>query len=206
MNLENIRIWSLVWPHLAMAVVALSLVTAKTQSLFEIHGPGTNGLTPRFLVEKSGTNRTDWSVEIDLVAESNCPAFTWLKVPGTTCSRLRLWRINGSELPPSQAAALEANAPASTTVSNVMASVHPRSFRPMQWWPGANASASAGQAFGLSGFSLRSAFEMHFTNDALLQIVPLIYKVDTNRIAARLVEFPPTKLKLLANGTVQKLE
>ena len=196
----------LAWIHLSLAMIVPPAVNSSGQPTQEVHGAPTNGLEPVFWMQKSGTNRTDWSIGIDLVVESNCPAFMWLKVPGTTCSRLRLWRTNGSELPPSHAAALEASALAFTTVSNVLASVHPRNFRGMQWWPGGSASASAGQAFGLSGFSLRSAFEMHFTNDVLLQIVPLIYKVDTNRIAARLVEFPPTKLKLLANGTVQKLE
>jgi len=56
-----------------------------------------------------------------------------------------------------------------------------------------------------ANFSLQSAFDVSFTNDVVLQITPLIYKVETNEVTAHLIEFLPIKMKLLSNGEVQKL-
>jgi len=71
----------------------------------------------------------------------------------------------------------------------------------------------AGQAFQPASFSLREAFNLPFTNDVILEIKPLMYKVHTNNPMLELARQPvwlqdirAIRVKLNANGTVEKLE
>ena len=193
----------LAWICLSLAMIVPPAVNSSGQPTQEVHGASTNGLEPVFWIQKSGTNLADWFIEVDLVAHANFAPHTWLKVLDRTSSRLELWTTDDVQVKATAAATV--SVPGQTTVSNIMAAVY-RRYRGSQWWPGGMSPTPAGEYFHLSGFDLRSVFDIPFTNDMVLQITPMIYKVDTNQVSARLVEFPPTKLKLLANGDVQKAE
>ena len=62
-----------------------------------------------------------------------------------------------------------------------------------------------GHTFAVPGFNLRSAFDQPFTNDVVLEITPLLYRVDTNGTTAHLVEFPPVTVELKADGGASRL-
>ncbi|MGA2181173.1 MAG: hypothetical protein ABSH15_16520 [Verrucomicrobiota bacterium] len=195
---------------LFIGVIALKTSTTDAQSLLgkennpvEILGEATNGLQPRLLIEKYGS---DWSVEIDLYARTNFEKNAWLKITNRVGSKLQLWLTNGIELQLTNSSILAAmNLPSQTTVSNIMRGVHPSNKRGLQWWPVVGHGVAAGESYTAAGFSLQSDFDISFTNDVMLQITPLIYKVETNEVMAHLTEFPPIKMKLLSNGKVQKL-
>jgi hypothetical protein len=94
--------------------------------------------------------------------------------------------------------------PTDAAVSNILKGVSWR-WRGGQWWRTGFKGTTAGETYLLSGFRLRSLFNTDFTNDAVLQVTPVIYKVDTNKLSAHLVEFPPIKLNLTSRGNVQRM-
>jgi len=193
---------------IVISVAAIVLPIARTggQPISEIHGVGTNGLEPNLIFQKySGPDTSNWTINVDLLAQTNFEAFTWLKIVDRSGARLRLWLTNGTELTATGPNALASNTPAKTAVSNILDRVY-RRYRGGQWWPGGQRKTTADERFSLSAFNLRSVFDIPFTNDVVLQVVPLIYRVDTNQATAHLVEFPAIKLKLKANGDVEKLE
>ncbi|MGD0207195.1 MAG: hypothetical protein ABSC89_06285 [Verrucomicrobiota bacterium] len=114
---------------------------------------------------------------------------------------------DGVELKSTNSSVLAAtNLPYQTTVSNIMRGVHPSNRRGSQWLSVVGQPITAGKFYpSVTFFRLCDAFDISFTNDVVLQITPLIYKVETNEVTAHLVEFPPIKMKLLSNGEVQKL-
>lgn len=170
----------------------------------EIFGEPTNCLQPRLLIEKYGNN---WSVGIDLYARTNFGKNTWLKISNRVGSKLQFWSTNGVEIPLTNSNVLAAkNLPSQTTVSDIMRGVHPTHIRGLQWWPVVGRGVATGEFYQMAGFSLQSDCGISFTNDVVLEISPLIYKVETNGAKAHLVEFPPIKMKLMANGNVQKLD
>jgi len=176
---------------------------AKGGSLYEIVGSATNGLQPHLSIEKSGK---DWSVGIDLHAQTNFDKNTWLKITNRIGSKLQVWLTNGVEVTSTNQSILTAMSPlAQTTVANIMVGVRPLHTRGLQWWPVVNKAVTAGDFGPTTVFELQTDFGISFTNDIILQIAPLIYKVETNEVTAHLVEFPPIKMKLLSNGEVQKL-
>jgi hypothetical protein len=170
----------------------------------ETWGEATNCLQPDILIEKHGVG---WQIDINLYAQTNFLKNTWLKITNRIGSKLQLWLTNGMELPPTNPAVLAAmNLPSRTTVSDIMRNVHPSNTRGLQWLPVVGQGMVAGEFYTSAGFNLQSAFDVSFTNDVVLQITPLIYKVETNEITADLVEFPPIKIKLLASGEAKKIE
>lgn len=176
-------------------------------SLHEIFGEPTNNIQPEIEIQKSGTNWSDWSIGIDFIAKANFTRNTWLKITNRVGSKLQLWLTNGMELQSTNSGVLAAmNLPAQTTVSEVMHGVHPSNTRGMQWLRTNPTGVGSGDIASATTFSLQNAFDVSFTNDVVLQISPLIYKVETNGAIAHLVEFPPIKMKLMANGNVQKLD
>jgi hypothetical protein len=169
----------------------------------EVVGNPGHGLKPSFNITREPF---DWGFEIELTAQREFEPFSWLKVPGRFGSRLQLWRDDQTEIRPKTNVVAVMNPPATDTVSNLLHSaIHPR-WRGDQWWPGGSMKAPVTDSCHLSGFNLRSVFDLPFTNDVVLQITPLIYRANTNQTTANLVELPPTKIKLSANGTVRKME
>jgi hypothetical protein len=162
----------------------------------------TNELQPDIVLGYSGAG---WDVEIDLIAQADIPDHTWLAISNRVGSRLKLWQTNGTPVISTNASALAAfHLPKLTTVSEARRGVY-RERRGGQWLGGRNPVHDGTSLAYTSVWSLQSVFDMSLTNDYVLQITPLIYKVETNEMTAHLVEFPPVKVKLMANGNVQKL-
>jgi hypothetical protein len=158
------------------------------------------GLQPNITFDK---NLSDWTIFTDYYLQTNFPRNTWIGPTNRVSAKLELWSTNGLVIPLKSADALAAfHAPAQTTVSDIMNNVHPSDTRGMKWLH----ITKAGQFEGVLPFSLQSAFGISFTNDYVFQITPFIYRADTNLDKATLVEFPPVKIKLMANGNVQKTD
>ncbi|HEY3762224.1 MAG TPA: hypothetical protein VGN23_10810 [Verrucomicrobiae bacterium] len=157
----------------------------------------TNYLQPCLLITRNGL---DWNVEIDYIAKTNFTRHAWLKPITLTGSKLKIWSKNGAEIVSTNIALSEAtHLPNQTTTSNIISSVRPSDRRGLQWlW------TQPEMLSGANSFYLRPLFGNVFTNDILLQVTPLLYKVETNNTTADLVEFPPIKVKLMTNGDVQK--
>jgi hypothetical protein len=173
----------------------------------EIQGAATNFLQPSLIVQNLGTN---WYFELDFLAQTNFPQNAWLKITNRAASRLELWTIGGVKIPSRNPDTLGAwQLPTETTVSEIMSGVQQR-LRVRQWLLfGLNKDGSyttINHSAAVPNFDLGSAFDVSMTNDLILSITPLLYKVDTNLQSAHLTEFPPIKLKLLTNGNVQKIE
>jgi len=194
---------------LSIGVFTIEVLSVHGQNLLgkqhnpiEILGETTNYLQPHLLIEKYGA---DWSIEVDYLAQTNFSRNTWLKITNRIGSRLQLCLTNGMELQSTNLGVLAAmNLPSQTTVSNVLCSI-PWRWRPAQWLRTNPTGVGIGDLATSANFSLQSAFDVSFTNDVVLQITPLIYKVETNEVTAHLIEFLPIKMKLLSNGEVQKL-
>jgi hypothetical protein len=159
----------------------------------------TNGLEPHLLIEKNGN---DWSVEIDFLAQTNFPKNTWLKITNRIGSKLQCWLTSGVELPstnPSVVAATQL--PPQTTVLDIMNSVRPSHTRGLQWL-----FTRPGSLSGVTAFNLHDVFGFSLTNDLVLQVSPLLYRVGTNGVTAYLVEFPPIRIRFASTGDVRKEE
>ena len=171
-------------------------------SRHEIWGEQTNGLRPDVLISRAGTN---WYIEIEFLCQSNFPPYAWLKPTNHVASKLEVWLTNGVAVPSYSPDVLAAaHLPPQTTVTTIMRGVE-RSRRGLQWTHGSiDGSSSAGETFAATSFGLRPAFDLPHTNDILLQITPLLYKVDADEVTAHLVTFPPIRIKLLSNGNAQK--
>jgi hypothetical protein len=169
----------------------------------DIWGEATSGLKPCVSINKDA----GWYFYMDFVAQTNFSAHTWLNITNRVRSKLELWQTNGVPVLSKNTDVLDAfHLPNQTTVSEIMKhSVIPRAQHAYQWFH-VGRPMDDGTRDGSGGISLQSAFDISFTNDYVLQITPLLYKVDTNEVNATLVEFPPIKIKLMADGHVQKLE
>lgn len=151
--------------------------------------------------------RNGWEIDIRFTSQTNFPAHTWLKVTNYVGSKLELWQTNSVQIISTNADVLGAfHLPRQTKVSEIMRhsfiSPNKRAYR---WWL-VGRPAYEGASDYTANFMLESAFDISLTNDYLLQITPLIYRVETNEVTARLVEFPPIRVKLMANGNVQRIE
>jgi hypothetical protein len=167
-----------------------------------ILGQAANGLQPDIILGYSGSG---WDVEISLIAKADFPARSWLAISNRVGSKLELWQTNGVQIISTNADVLAAfHLPKQTTVSEALHGVY-REWRGRQWWGGRNPLNEGTSLSYTTVWSLQSYFDISPTNDYVLQITPLIYKVETNEVTAHLVEFPPIKVKLMANGNVQKL-
>jgi hypothetical protein len=164
-----------------------------------VWGDEINGLRPGVFLERKGM---DWSIAIEYSARINWGRNTWLLPTNRAISTLELWQTNGVPVVSKNPDVVAALHPAGeTTVSNIINSVRPSNLRGHQWL-----RIPAGSVTGEAIFTLQWAFGRPCTNDCVLQITPFIYRSDTNLVNARLLEFPPIKVKLLSNGRVQKIE
>jgi hypothetical protein len=168
-----------------------------------IVGISTNGLQPTISIQQLGG---DWTIEIDYVTQSNFAKYTWLKVTNREGAKLQLWLTNGQAILSSNASVRAAmSLPYQTTVSNVMDGVR-SSRRGDQWFRTVvDGSSKAGLSYTASVFTLGEAFGTSISNDCILHITPLMYRVNSNMTTATLLEFPPIKVKLLTNGIVQSI-
>jgi hypothetical protein len=175
-----------------------NLPPVQASPSLEILGEQTNGLQPDIFVSRA---RTNWYVEIDMLCHSNFPTYTWLKPTNRVASKLEVWFTNGvavvSHSPDVLAAA---RLPEKTTVASIMQGVE-RNRRGLQWALSIMGESRAGEAFPVASFGLRPAFDIPLTNDVLLQITPVLYRVDTDKVTAHLVTFNPVRIKLLSSGT-----
>jgi hypothetical protein len=168
----------------------------------DIWGEETNGLQPYV---SPSISRDDWTVEVGFLAQADFSGHTWLKITNHISSKLELWQTNGVKVISKNPDVLTAFHLQKQTPASEILNFHPRQGRVYQWWL-VGRPVDVGTRYGAADFSLQSAFDVSFTNDYVLQITPLLYKVDTNEVNATLVEFPPIKIKLMADGHVQKLE
>jgi hypothetical protein len=186
-------------------LILLFLGTFICQSALalEIPGVGTNGLRPVVGIQRYGD---DWLFQIDLIAQADFSRTTWLKITNRVGSKLRVWNTNGVEClmkDPSALAAL--TLPVDTTVPAIMRGVD-RSRQGLQWWRTNLKGVKSGKRYPVTTFGLAPQFGVGFTNDIILGMNPLIYRVDADTNAAHLIEFPAIRLKLKADGTVERLE
>jgi hypothetical protein len=181
----------------------------KNGDICEVVGDTVEGLRPKLLVLREASN---WSFELSFDAQTNLSINGWLKITNRVGSKLELWLSDGKKAPIKDASAIAAmNLPAQTTVSNVWQNV-PHRWRARQWlfYFSRAKGTKEGENAAATTFGLRDVFDLSFTNDVTLRVTPLLYRVDRNINGdpnietARLVEFPPIKLKLLSNGDVQK--
>lgn len=77
---------------------------------------------------------------------------------------------------------------------------HPWKSRGYQWFHVKQNVLSPSADFGL-----RSLFDVPRTNDIVIEITPLLYRVDDKVQKARLVEFAPIKLRLLPDRDIERL-
>lgn len=175
----------------------------------DLVGNPAEGLKPWFTFIRS---RRDWDIGIMFLAQTNFSQNSWLLISNRVGARLRLWLTNGTELPVKTQDAIDAfHLPITTTASNM--ETHYWGHRPAQWlmfW-----GPKAGDWQQGASSRLRDTFGVPITNDVVLQITPLIYKVDldpkilhVNRSEnnVHLVTFPAIKMKLLSNGDVQRID
>jgi hypothetical protein len=174
----------------------------KDYSTKAVGGSLTNGLLSNFEFIPSDRG---WGIDIALTAQTNFPAHTWLKITNHVGSKLELWQTNGVPVVSKSPDVLAAFHLPQKTIASEILNFHPRRGRVYQWWL-VGRPVFEGTSEDTADFKLESAFDISPTNDYVLQIVPLIYKVETNEIAAHLVEFAPIKVKLMANGSIQKLQ
>ncbi len=154
------------------------------------------GLTPEVNCLKEGD---DWDVFIQFEPVKSYERYTWLIPANPYNAQLQVCLTNGTQCQPTNPKVMEAaSMPFFTTVSNALKDAE-WSKRGMHW-PWKDSS------FQSSSFKLKTAFSIPFTNDVILQVVPLMYKENTNDQKAWLVYFPPSRFKLKSSGTVEKLE
>jgi hypothetical protein len=170
----------------------------------EVKGNATNGLQPCIDFNASSNG---WDIDISMLARADFSERTWLKVTNHVGSKLELWQTNSAPVFSTNADIWAAfHLPEQTTASEIIRHSFIRpDRRAYQWWR-AGRPVSEGELDYTANFKLETAFDIFPTNDYVLQITPLIYKVETNEVTAHLVEFPPIKIKLMANGNVQKID
>jgi hypothetical protein len=152
-------------------------------------------LRPVLFCDRKGD---DWEILLQFRTVEPFERFTWLQTANPIGGQLQVCLTNGVLCQPKNPKVLEAfNLPFYTTVSNALRGV-PWETRTSHW-------PRDRVGFQTAGFSLKSVYGMSFTNDVLLQMVPLMYKENTNTQTVWLVSFPPLRVKLKADGTIQKL-
>ncbi|MGP8199559.1 MAG: hypothetical protein ACLQU4_08680 [Limisphaerales bacterium] len=179
------------------------IIFQKSVAQTSISGPASNGLQP--IIELNGGGG-DWFIEIDLLAKQNFSRSTWLRITNRVGAKIRGWNTNGVEMPMIDRSALAAlTLPTENTVSNVMHGVE-RSRQGLQWWRTNLKGVTSGKRYPTTTFHLAKLFGVPLTNDIILSLAPLIYKVDSQTEIAHLIEFPAVRLHLKTDGTVEKLK
>lgn len=144
-------------------------------------------------------NGDDWEICVQFTPITHYERYTWMRTANPFGAQLQLCFTNGVQCQPTNPKVIDAfKLPFFTTVSNAMRGV-PWETRTGQWpWKDS--------AFQSTSFYLKSAFNIQLTNDVYLQIVPLMYKENTNNQTAWLVNFAPIRVELKTNGDVEKIE
>lgn len=194
--------------YLFIIVICLSALSARAADghnrLREVVGEAVNGLKPSLLISHYDGN---WFYEIDYYSQTNVSDNDWLRITNRCGAKLELWLNNGQKLEMKDKSALAAmGLPGQTSVSNIWSGVEHFS-RNRLWlrFPLDQKSRSTvGESAASTTYSLKAAFGISFTNDVVLHLTPLLYRVDSNLQAGHLVEFPAICLRLLENGDVQK--
>ncbi len=163
----------------------------------------TNGLRPSV---HFGRSDTGWEVFVSYVAQIDFPARAWIKTTNRVGSKLELWQTNGVRIVSTNSDVPAAfHLPKQTTVAEIRShSVYPWHKRGYQWWGKEGVASGSGSAAAL--FTLESVFPISMTDDYVLKISPLLYKVDTSTVNAQLVEFPAITVKLMSSGQVINAE
>lgn len=193
----------ILWIALFYGVANSKAVAAEHNLLTEkavewpLRGNATNGLLPCFAFQKLNN---DWTVEIDYAAQKDFAHHSWLKITNRVGARLQLLSTNGFAVKSVNADALTVtNLPRLTSIKDVMQSV-PHRQQGYQWL-----HTEVGNPMFAASFRLKNIYNVSFTNDYVLKIAPLIYRVQTNGDQVYLTEFPPSTFLLRFNGSVEKV-
>jgi hypothetical protein len=144
-------------------------------------------------------NSNDWEIVLQFTPVTSFKRYAWLQTANPFGAQIQLCFTNGVPCNPKDSMVRQAfDLPFYTTVSNALHGV-PWEVRTGQW-PLGNTT------FQTAAFSLKAAFDISFTNDVILQVTPLMYKENTNNQMAWLVNFPPIRVELKTDGTIEKLE
>jgi hypothetical protein len=195
----------LLWIVWTAAPSVHAQATRARQQSFEhllpgIWGEATNGLQPYVDADKEGT---EWHVEIDFYARTNFPKNAWLKTTNRLGSTLVLVLPDGTEINSTNPFAAGVDQfPSQTTVSNIWQKV-PHFERIHLWLPLSLDAAVPGDSGAAANFALWGAFPFPITNDVVLKVTPLLYRIDSDIQTAHLVTFPTISMSLLTNGTVK---
>ncbi len=154
------------------------------------------GLRPDLAITRCGS---DWRFEIQFLSMTNSPYHTWLRITNHLGANLTLQSSSGTYWPRvSEEATQIAELPKSGSVSQLL-SLTTELPGLLQWL-----STDTGLATSTE-FRLSDAFEGPFTNQFVIQIDPLLYKVGPDS-TAHLVNFGLIKLRLDPRGTILPLD
>src|SRR5690606_4973578 len=107
---------------------------------------------------------------------------------------------NGFEVKPVNLDAVTVtNLPILTSVKDMMRSI-PHRQKGLQWL-----HTEVGNPMFATSFRLKNIYKVSFTNDYILKIAPLIYRVQTNGDQLHLTEFPSSAFLLRVDGSVEKV-
>ena len=170
----------------------------------EVDGSNTNGAQPYVQI---WTSSNKWQIEVGFIFTTNFPGHTWLKITNHVGAKLELWQTNGVKIISKNTDVRDAlRLPKHTLSTEILQhSGRPKGTGAYQWLE-AGFTIPDGDQIITADFSLSSAFDVAFTNDYVLNISPLIYKVETNLYSAHLVEFPPFKIRLNADGSFNAIK
>ncbi len=194
---------------LASAVIACKAIVVDAQTsgrpseppLRSINGSSFNGLLPIVTIDGG----PQWGMEIAFEAQTNFSKNAWMRTRIPTGCRLTAQTLSGAELAITNPAVLAAiHLPAETTVSNIWSGLPRREF--IHQWLRLSLDAPKPGDNGVSAnFPLSRAFSLPFTNDVVLKMEPLLYRIDADLKTAHLVTFPPIQIKLMTNGLAEAL-
>jgi hypothetical protein len=202
---------------LGVILTGLMLVPAAWSQSYAIEGGATNGLKPVLMIEEFGQGSfPEWEASVNFLVESGIGSYSWLQITNVARGKVRLLSVTGNEYLLKGGSARNAfSLPATTTVSNVMQSLAHNRGRGMLWLAGGaqilRTNTMLPPALQGGTYRIGELFGVKtFTNDLLFEVRPLLYQVDANHPSvpvpdrkASLVEFPPIRVKLHTNGTVE---
>ncbi len=163
-------------------------------------GTATNGLCPDITARKTGG---DWVFDLEYQAMTNFSKRAWLRITNHVGSRLELRTEDGSQVQSGNADVTNAfDLPSEAAVKDILEGVAWRA-RTGQWLRTSVNGSSPGELANAAHFTLSSAYNVSATNTLVLTITPLLYKVDAEQELAHLTEFPPIKMRLLTNGSIE---
>jgi hypothetical protein len=191
----------------------------KAEASSTIWGNSTSGLQPFVNCEfytESGWNysqggghytQSGWNICVGFNAQLDFPSRTWLKVTNQVWAKLKLFYTNGTELISKSSDLRNAfYIPIRTTVEEIRFHTSYGKNRRAYQWLNVGDAVTAGYMESTGDFDLGLAFNMPTTNDYLLKVSPLIYKVETNLVDVHLIEFPEIRILLKSNGSGEQVK